>query len=72
MKVIKLNIANKLINKKFVIEKSNEKIFIGIRDKIWNCSKGACNMFLFYVKILNLSLLNNDIVLMEQLKQQWA
>jgi len=44
MKIIKLNKARKFISKKFVIEKSKEKIVIFINCNISNCSKGACNI----------------------------
>ena len=48
IKLIKLSKANKFINKKFVIEKSREKIIIFINCNISNCSRGACNIILKY------------------------
>ena len=38
----------KLINNKFVKEKSKQNNCIGKKDIIWNCSKGVINILLYY------------------------
>ena len=50
MKIIK-NKPIKLINKKFVIEKSKLKNLIGINTNTWNCSNGE---YIKYHKIINI------------------
>ncbi len=61
MKPKKLVRASRFINKKFVIDKSNVKKWIGINCKIWNCSNGACNIK-FVCGIKGVEPLNNFLI----------
>lgn len=53
IKLTELKKASKLINKKFVIEKSKERMLMCITCSISNCSKGACNIVYFTRKFFS-------------------